>query len=377
MTPTLAPASPPAVAVCIVTYNSAPDLAGCLETVIAQSHRPLELIIVDCASGDDSVDVAQSFPSGDVPKRVRPLADNLGFSGGMNAAFAATDAPLLLTLNADVRLDADYVSRLVARVGPAEQRISTVTGRLLRFREEGEPQLLDACGMHLNWRWRHLDRGSEKIDQGQLDRLEKVFGATGAATLWVRAALEDVALRDVDPQGEIFAEAFHSYREDAELAFRLQGRGWHALYEPAAVSVHRRAVGSGRRTRVAPEINRSSLKNRYLLRIYHQSLGNFLYTLPWTLSRDVMAFIWVVARERTSWPAYPWLLRNWRASWRRRRWIRRRLTHPWAVEKWFLKTSESVASGALPRRQGTAASSRQRASHPEDDAKSSVDGQAP
>ncbi len=80
------------VAVCIVTYDSAPDLSACFEAVAAQDHRPLELVVVDCASADDSVAVARRIEVPGVPKRVVALADNLGFTGGMNAALAATDA---------------------------------------------------------------------------------------------------------------------------------------------------------------------------------------------------------------------------------------------------------------------------------------------
>ena len=323
---------------CIVTFNSAEDLVPCLEAVVGQSHRPLELVIVDCDSRDASVAIAEAFDSGDVTKQVHALGSNRGFAGGMNAAFAHTEAPYLLTLNADVRLDAEYLARLVARAeaaaGPAGGRVGAVTGRLVRPTELGEPPRLDACGMYLTRTWRHLDRGSAEIDTGQYASVEQVFAGTGAATLWRRQAMDDVAV-----EGEIFAEPFHSYREDAELGFRLQGRGWRTLYEPTAVAVHRRSVGSGQRRGVAAAINRNSLKNRYLLRIYHQSLGNFWRTLPWTLSRDLLALGWVLLAERSSLGAYGWLARHWRDSWRRRRLIQARRTHPEAIEAWFRRRS--------------------------------------
>ena len=137
-----------------------------------------------------------------------------------------------------------------------------------------EPARLDACGMRLSWTWRHFDRGSGEPDRGQYGAAERVFGATGAATLWRRAALADVAI-----DGQVFDERFHSFREDAELAFRLRERGWEILYEPAAVATHRRRVLPERRAALPPAVNLHSLKNRYLLRIDHQTLGNFLWTL--------------------------------------------------------------------------------------------------
>ncbi len=328
----------PTVAICIVTYNDADDLSACLEAIVAQPHRPLQLIIVDCDSADESVAIAEAFDcddlrSGRIVKQVHALGTNRGFAGGMNFAFAQTEAPYVLTLNADVSLGADYIVRLLARAGVSGGsggEVGAVTGRLVRPSEPGQARRLDACGMYLTRQWRHLDRGSAEIDEGQYAVAEQVFAGTGAATLYLRRALDDVAV-----DGEIFAEPFHSYREDAELGFRLQGRGWRTLYEPAAGAVHRRSVGSGQRRGVAAAINRSSLKNRYLLRIYHQSVGNFWRTLPWTLSRDLLALGWVLLAERSSLGAYAWLWRHRRDCWRRRRYIQQRRTHPQFIEQWF------------------------------------------
>lgn len=348
-----APNGEDAVAVCIVTYNSADDLPDCLEAVAAQEYRPLEIVIADCDSQDDSVQVARDtvarlFEGSEVPSHVVPLGENRGFAGGMNAAFKLTTAPYLLTLNADVHLEPDYLYRLMQhahseRVG-ANPHVGAVTGRLRRPPEADGTVRLDACGMHWNRHWRHLDRGSGEVDHGQYGTPEAVVAGTGAATLLVRRALDDVAIRGHggDHASEHFAETFHSYREDAELGLRLAGRGWRTVYEPAAVATHRRTVGSGQRRGIAPAINRSSLKNRYLLRIFHQRRGNFWRTLPWTLSRDVLALGWVLLAEHASLGAYGWLRRHWRQCWRTRRCIQRRVTHPEAVERWFRQSSEPL-----------------------------------
>lgn len=341
------------VAVCIVTYNSADDLAACLEAVAAQDHRPLEVVIADCDSQDNSVQVAgdtlrRFFGGDEVPTRVHPLEKNRGFAGGMNAAFKLTSAPYLLTLNADVHLESDYLSRLLGHVHPQGQppshHVGAVTGRLLRPPETDGTVRLDACGMHWTRQWRHLDRGSGEVDRGQFGVPETVVAGTGAATLLARRALDDVAIRGHggDHASEHFAESFHSYREDAELGLRLAGRGWCTVYEPAAVATHRRSVDSGQRRGVAPAINRSSLKNRYLLRIFHQRWSNFWRTLPWTLSRDALALGWVLLAEHSSWGAYSWLWRHWRQCWRTRRCIQRRVTHPEAVEHWFRQASKPL-----------------------------------
>jgi GT2 family glycosyltransferase len=332
-----------AVAVCIVTHNSAADLAGCFESIAALSHRPLEVVVVDCASGDGSLEAARAHAPAGIPFQAVGLAENLGFAGGMNVAMARTRAPWVLTLNADARPAPDYVDRLLDRAQAQSQvRVGAVTGRLVRplspDQPDGEPRRLDACGMILTRNWRHLDRGSGEVDRGQWSTPDRVFGATGAASLFRRAALDDAAV-----EGEIFDPRFHSFREDAELCFRLRERGWEVAYEPAAVCEHRRFNLPERRSAMPAAVNLHSLKNRYLLRIYHQTAGNLARTFFPTLARDLAALGWVLLRERSSFAAYMWLWRNRREIVRRRRLILgRRTVPPSAIDRWFNSPGESL-----------------------------------
>lgn len=346
-TPSIAP-----VAVLIVTHDDAGDLPACLAAIAALSPRPSELVVVDCASSDDGEAIARhDWPSG-LAGEVVPLPDNRGFAGGMNVALAKSRAPWVLTLNADARPSREYLQHLLARAdstmldsivsgAPVDElaavpdsrlRVAAVTGRLVRPPAADGTRRLDACGMRVTPAWRHHDRGSSALDRGQFARPQRVFGGTGAATLWRREALLDVAV-----DGEVFDERFHSFREDAELCFRLRERRWEVLYEPAAICEHRRVNLPSRRAAMSPTVNRHSLKNRYLLRLYHQTLGNLIWTLPFALFRDLQALLWVLLFERTSLPAYRWLWAHRRELFARRRAIRSRRTAGWwEMERWFL-----------------------------------------
>ncbi len=332
----------PLVAVCVVTHDSAVDLPGCLAAVGALAHRPLELVVADCASRDGSLERARAAAPAGIPLQTIALGENLGFAGGMNAALARTEAPFVLTLNADARPHPEFLTRLLARIEaplPGGARAAAVAGRLLRPAGDG-PRRLDACGMRLTPTWRHLDRGSGAPDRGQLAAPERVFGTTGAASLFRREALLDAAV-----DGEVFDPRFHSFREDAELCFRLRERGWEILYEPAAVAEHRRRVVPERRAALPAAVNYHSLKNRYLLRLYHQTAGNLLWTLPYTVTRDLAALAYVLAAERTSLPAYAWLWRHRRELLARRRAIQARRRVPQrAIDRWFVRDGLPLAS---------------------------------
>ena len=74
-------------------------------------------------------------------------------------------------------------------------------------------------------------------------------------------------IADVSVDGEFFDESFFAYREDADVAWRAQLLGWDALYVPEAVGQHVRRVVPERRGALPAEINRASVRNRFLMRV--------------------------------------------------------------------------------------------------------------
>ncbi len=327
------------VAICVVTHNAARDLAPLMQSLRGLDHRPLELVVVDSASTDETRSILDRQRPGSLPIRTVWLEQNRGFAPAMNAALAVTEAPYILALNPDTRPEPTFLSTLLDRFAAHPRlRVGAVTGRLVRFPNPGSAPRLDACGMYLTWTWRHLDRGSGVEDHQQWCEAERVFGATGAATLYLRAALDDVAI-----EHRVFADEFHTYREDAELCFRLRERGWEILYEPAARAEHRRVNLPQRRRQMSSAVNYHSLKNRYLLRAYHQTVSNLLLTLLPATGRDLAALLYCLAFERESLSAYAWLWRHRREIAARRKLIQSRRRMPAAsIDAWFFRRSRPL-----------------------------------
>lgn len=101
----------PVVSALVAVYNEETHLAECLESLLAQSYRPLEIIVGDDGSTDASAAVAKRYPS------VRLLArPHLGKAKTVNAAAAAATGEILLFLDGDLFFDRDYVARLVAPI---------------------------------------------------------------------------------------------------------------------------------------------------------------------------------------------------------------------------------------------------------------------
>ena len=309
--------SAPDVSIVVVSKEDAADLPVSLGSALAQSGVVCEVLLVDNASVDSSLEVARSL-SPDV--RVLALPENVGFAAAMNAGIDASTGRYVLAVNPDCRLEPDFASILARRLDAKDAAdVGSASGRLLRgdgvhLSENG---LLDSTGIYFTAAGRHFDRGSGESAAGRYGREEEVFGASGAAGFYRRAALESAKIST-----GYFDSDFFLYREDADLAWRLRRLGWRALYVPSAVAYHRRRNVPERRRQMTALANLHSVKNRFVLRINNQTPGEFVRTFIPTFARDLVVVGACLTVERSSLPAFGWLWRNRRRLWAKRREIR-------------------------------------------------------
>lgn len=292
------------VSVSILLWNARRHLPDCILSAQAQTYPALELIVSDNASTDGSPEsVKEQFPDIRLIENER----NLGYAGGHNRAIARSCAEYVLLLNPDVRLQPDYVARLVEAL-EADPRVGMAQGKLLNAAWTDGALLpdgtLDSTGIWLSKTRRNGDRGIGERDAGQYDREKNVFGAAGAAPLYRRAMLEDVNLA-----GEWLDETFFAYREEVDLAWRAQWRGWRCRYVPRAVAFHARAYAPGTRGQQPTELRRLQYRNRYLMLIKNDALANVLCHLPYLVVTEVAALGYVWLKERELLPCYLDVLR--------------------------------------------------------------------
>jgi GT2 family glycosyltransferase len=314
----------PLVSIGVVTWNSARDLVPCLDAVRAQRHHPIELLVGDNASSDETRALLEQRTTAD-ERRYFPA--NLGFSAAHNALIRASRGAFYLALNPDVVLDAGFVAALVAAL-EAAPRAGSATGKL---RRADPPGTIDSTGIVMHRSQRHFDRHADEVDRGQHETAGPVFGVSGAAGFYRRAMLDDVAIA-----GEVFDEDFFAYREDADLAWRAQLLGWDALYVPAALATHVRRVTPERRGALPAAINRHGVRNRFLLRLKNQTLAQAArFALP-GLARDAQVIGYVLVREWRSIPGLVDVLRLLPRTLAKRRAIMARRVPGRSLDGWFM-----------------------------------------
>lgn len=97
------------VSIVVPCYNAAKTLRACLSSAFDQTYRPIEVIVVDDASTDDSARIAAEFPCRLVRRPV-----NAGVSAARNLGAARSTGEILFFLDSDVGLAPDAVANAVA-----------------------------------------------------------------------------------------------------------------------------------------------------------------------------------------------------------------------------------------------------------------------
>lgn len=328
-------ANPPAlVSVTIVTTNDVRYLPRCLESLRAQSHRPLEIVCVDNASTDGSWELMALEPG------VQLLRNdtNRGFCAAQNRGIAASSGDWVLCLNPDTKLEPDCIAELL-RAGECDAGIGMVCPKILRMHDAvpGGPPVLDSAGGYFTPWLRHHDRGSQQPDCGQYERPEYVFCYTGAAVLFRRCMIAAVSV-----DGEFLDEDFFFYREDADLSWRAHLLGWKCVYHPRAVVHHLRRVFESNRSSLPAAINLHSTKNRFLMRIKNVTPMLYAQVFLTVTLRDVAVLAYVLLRERSSLAGLWMVVRGWRRMLAKRRWIQeRRKCSDAELARWFSFTPAS------------------------------------
>ncbi|MCL5960305.1 MAG: hypothetical protein M1358_13520, partial [Chloroflexi bacterium] len=155
---------------------------------------------------------------------------------------------------------------------------------------------------------RPRDRGQGEKDRGQYDNSTLIFAACGAAPLYRRRMLEDVAI-----DGRYMDENFFAFYDDIDLGWRARLLGWRSVYAPQAVAYHLRS-GIDRLThkpgnRLQQQVQTHAVKNRYLMIVKNDCLTDFVRDLPFVVLGDVPRIGYILLFR-------PQLLRAWWLFWR-------------------------------------------------------------
>lgn len=212
------------VAVIVVNYNAGVHLIACLEALHALPEQPGEIIVVDNASTDGSLDTARiKFPEAGFYS----AGGNTGFAAANNLGIAQTDKTWVALVNPDAFVARNWLTVLLQAVEDNPD-VATFSAQLLDANnhslQDGQGDCYHVSG--LVWRRKHAQPTSSG------DSLLPFFAPCAASAIYRRDALLDVGGFDED---------YFCYIEDVDLGFRLRLAGYQCMHVSDAITYH---VGS-------------------------------------------------------------------------------------------------------------------------------------
>lgn len=283
-----------ALSVFIVTYNSAPLLRACLDSLRAQTLAgDFEVIIVDNASRDESVAIIrEEYP--EVHLIASPV--NLGFGNGNNLALTVAQGRYIVLFNPDAVLPPETLALALAHM---EATADAGMGGGLLQGTKGEwqpsarqfPSLLND-GLTLSGLANRFPRSRffGRFDRSWADPFK------ASAVDWVPGAFVILRRTLVDKIG-LFDKCFFLYYEEVDLCRRIHEAGFKVYYWPDLVITH---IGGASSETVDEVVFSSSGKQLTLWRMRSQ----ILYYRKW----HGLLYSWLVKTLEQTWHG----LRAWR-----------------------------------------------------------------
>lgn len=277
----------PKVAIIVLNWRRPSDTLACLESLAQIVYPNAQIIVVDNASGDDSVPLIRGrFPDATVIEN----SDNLGYAEGNNVGirYALQHRPdYVCVLNNDTLVAPDFLGALVSEA-ERDPDIGMVGPKMYFFEP---PDMIYAAGSMVDWQngilihrgiWQHETPGQQIYSE----KSETVDFIVGCGVLIRRQVIDQIGMLD---------SRYYLNFEDVDWCLRARQAGFQVRYTPKAILWHRVSASLGQNSaRNTYYTTRNSLllfhtylrgwqRWQVLSRIVLRNLGHIL---AWTLKSE-------------------------------------------------------------------------------------------
>ena len=267
--------------VIIVCTNDRQHLATCLDSVLRQEYRPLEVLLVDNGSTDGSVELVEAtFPDVRVIRNGR----NLGYTGANNRGFEASTGRYIVILNPDTEVAPGWLSGLIEGLDQHSQP-AIATSKVLFF-DQSQRGVVNTCGNDIHLTGLAFCRGLG-LPADRFTRTESVPAVSGCCFASTRKVFERIGL---------FDEALFMTMEDTDLSLRARLADIDCLLVPASVLHHKYAIRLHVRKFFLLE------RNRWLILLKHLRWRTLLLLAPALLLTEALTVAYAILNG----PAFVW-----------------------------------------------------------------------
>lgn len=271
--------STPFVSIVILNWNGRPFLQQFLSSVQAGTWPNKEIVVIDNASTDDSVEYLQhNFPAVRIIRHV----SNFGFAKGYNEGLKQLQADYFVLLNSDVEVDAGWIEPVIALM-ESDKQVGVCQPKILQYNNREYFEYAGAAGGWLDYLGYPFARGRvfdvcEK-DEGQFNDAAPVFWASGAA-MFVRASVYR-ELGGLD-------EYFFAHQEEIDFCWRAQLAG-HKIYVcPTSVVYH---VGGGTLPKGNARKVYLNFRNNLVMMAKNMQVGEAIWKISFRFVLDAVSAV--------------------------------------------------------------------------------------
>lgn len=213
----------PKVSAIIPTFNSWHTLKLSISSLLKQTLKPYEIIVVDNGSWDGtSKKVKKDFPG----VKLISLDKNTGVTGGRNVGIDRVNknSQFLFFFDHDMIADLKMIENLV-EVAESNSAYGIITPKIYYFEDK---ERVWAAGTNINlWTGQVLFR--EGTDRGQFDTVEEVQVAPAAL----------LVKKEVIKAIKKFDDRYFATYEDTDFCFRAKDFKFKTIYTPSAIAFHK------------------------------------------------------------------------------------------------------------------------------------------
>lgn len=248
----------PSVSLIVVNFNGRKLLKQCLQSLLATDYPDFEVVVVDNASTDGSLEEAERVFGSDSRVRFVRNIENVGHAEGCNNGARVTKGRYIVFLDSDTEFGAkDWLWELV-RVMEGEKSVGLAQAKLVLAEDEGSLDYVcvgvDALG---TWAATYGLR-----EEAFKENFEILAASSGCF----------IVRRDVFEEAGGFDSDYFIYDDDTDFSLRVRLLGYRVLLVPSAVVVHRggvlRGLNSGTLYHSSKNRVRTALKNYELKNVW-------------------------------------------------------------------------------------------------------------
>jgi len=252
------------ISVIIVTFNSADCITACVESALVQSGVSFEVIVVDNASADNTLEKLNGMSC-----CVVPSAENLGFGRGCNLGFSASSGRHIYLLNPDAQLAGKNSLAELCRRMDENPRWGMAGTRVLSA--DGKAESLPATGYPGQ---RHVHRDFSKLPGN-------IAWVIGASMIIRRELYEKLGGFDLE---------FFLYSEETDFCLRLRELGFQIGHITEVAVNH--IGGTTESLRDPCEVSARKLQGLIRFRKKHYPPDDCVFLAKRDLRRAWLRMIW-------------------------------------------------------------------------------------